>query len=305
MRRGLSRLLPVGVALAIAVLVAANGSDFNSAPPVAPPPTRVAPPDSMAPLPESAPGGPTVSVEGLRGRVGQATAEAAEAGADIAVLLLDRDTGQTVSNGNGRSIVTASVVKLFVADDLLLQEASGQTKLSPADRESLDTMLRSSDDNVGEYFWNRSGGGAIVGRVAARYGLQSTAPPPGDGRWWNTITTPADLVRYYDMLLDGSGGLPAEQAAIIVGKLAQSTPTGIDEYPQRFGIPDGLFAEQVAVKQGWMCCIGSDWMHLSTGLIGPDRRYVLVVESRQPSDDDTARATITRAVQTMFPSGRI
>ena len=44
-------------------------------------------------------------------------------------------------------------------------------------------------------------------------------------------------------------------------------PGGV--YPQRFGIPEGLYAEPVAVKQGWMCCVGSDWArHLSTGVIG-------------------------------------
>jgi hypothetical protein len=47
------------------------------------------------------------------------------------------------------------------------------------------------------------------------------------------------------------------------------------------------------------------WMHLSTGIVGADRRYVMVIESLQPSDDATARATITQAVKTMFPSGRI
>ena len=46
-------------------------------------------------------------------------------------------------------------------------------------------------------------------------------------------------------------------------------------------------------------------MHLSTGIVGADRRYVMVIESLQPSDDATARATITKAVKTMFPSGRI
>jgi hypothetical protein len=55
-----------------------------------------------------------------------------------------------------------------------------------------------------------------------------------------------------------------------------------------------------------MCCMdGSSWMHLSTGVIGADRRYVMVIESQQPSDDATARETITQAVKTMFPSGRI
>ena len=119
------------------------------------------------------------------------------------------------------------------------------------------------------------------------------------------MITPSDLARYYDMLLDGSGGLPREQASVIINNLAQSTPEGIDGYPQRFGIPDGLFAETVAVKQGWMCCIGADWVHLSTGVIGADHRYVMVVQSLQPSDDATARQTITQAVKTIFPNGRI
>ena len=71
------------------------------------------------------------------------------------------------------------------------------------------------------------------------------------------------------MLLDGSGGLPPEQANIIMGNLAQSTPTGIDGYPQRFGIPEGLYAEPVAVKQGWFCCWnGGNQLHVSTGVIG-------------------------------------
>jgi hypothetical protein len=80
-------------------------------------------------------------------------------------------------------------------------------------------------------------------------------------------------------------------------------PGGV--YPQQFGIPEGLYAEPVAVKQGWMCCIGSDWMHLSTGIIGADHRFVMAIGSDQPSGADAARATITQAVKTMFPGGKI
>jgi hypothetical protein len=54
-----------------------------------------------------------------------------------------------------------------------------------------------------------------------------------------------------------------------------------------------------------MCCIGSDWEHLSTGVIGSDRRYIMVIQSLQPADDATARQTITQAVKTIFPDGRI
>jgi hypothetical protein len=260
----------------------------------------------VAPLVQAVvpPGQPTGGFAELAAHIQQATDAAAAAGAELSVAALDRATGQMVSGGDDRLIGIASVVKLFIADDLLLAEAQGKTQLSPDDRAALDIMLRGSDDNAAENFWNQRGGEAIITAVASRYGLTSTTPP-SDGRWWNTMSSTSDLVRYYDMLLDGSGGLPAEQADIIIGDLAESTAIGVDGYPQRFGIPDGLDAEPVAVKQGWMCCIGNDWMHLSTGVIGPDRRYIVVIESLQPSDDATARATITQAVKTMFPGGRI
>ncbi|BCI52623.1 LppW family protein [Mycolicibacterium litorale] len=275
-------------------------------PPDGPHLTVVAPQGTMAPLPEAPPDQPAASFTGLDDRTRLATEQAAREGADITVLLKDRNTGRLVSNGNGRAIAIASVVKLFIADDLLL---SGDP-LSPDDVENFQSMLRSSDDSAAEVFWNRGGGSAIVTRVAERYGLSGTRPP-SDGRWWNTISTAADLVRYYDMLLSGAGGLPRDKAEMIIGNLAASTPNGIDGtqpggiYPQRFGIPEGLYAMPVAVKQGWMCCIGSDWMHLSTGIIGADRRYIMVIGSDQPAGAAEARATITEAVKTMFPEGRI
>jgi hypothetical protein len=55
-----------------------------------------------------------------------------------------------------------------------------------------------------------------------------------------------------------------------------------------------------------MCCWnGGNWMHMSTGVIGTDRRFVMAIASMQPADGITARNTITQAVKTMFPGGRI
>jgi hypothetical protein len=314
MHRRPSTLLMVSAA-AVAVLTVAAGCEakvYGTPPPRpgSPQLTVVAPQGSMAPLPVAPPDEPAAAFTGLADRERQATAEASKAGADITAAVLDRNTGQLITNGNGTTIAIASVVKLFIADDLLLQVSKGQTQLSPADRQAFDRMLRQSDDSAAENFWNRSGGSAIVTRVAARYGLSSTRPP-NNGRWFNTISTATDLVRYYDMMMTGAGGLPPEQASVILSNLAASTPMAIDGmmpggvYPQRFGIPEGLYAESVAVKQGWMCCIGSDWMHLSTGVIGPDRRYIMVIGSMQATDADTARRTITQAVKTMFPTGQI
>ncbi|CAA0089203.1 Putative lipoprotein LppW [Mycolicibacterium vanbaalenii] len=313
MRRRPLRLVTTMTAAALAVVVIAGcGAQVHGSPPApsGPPRTVVAPLGALAPLPEVPPDAPSAGFVGLADRQRQATDQAAAAGADVTAAVLDRNTGQLVTNGNSMTIAIASVVKLFIADDLLLQVSRGETTLSPEDRRSLDVMLRSSDDSAAEVFWNRSGGSAIINRVVARYRLGATRPP-GNDRWFNTVSTATDLVRYYDMLLAGTGGLPPEQAEVILSDLAASTPTAPDGmvpggiYPQRFGIPEGIFAEPVAVKQGWMCCIGADWMHLSTGVVGPDRRYVMVIASMQAADDDTARQTITEAVQTMFPSGRI
>jgi len=314
MRRRPPRLVTATATVIIAVpILAGCEAKVYGTPPESHSPqlTVVAPMGTRAPVPESPPDEPTAAFDGLIVREQQATAEAAKAGAKISAVVLDRNTDQIVSNGDNTQLPIASVVKLFIADDLLLQESKGQTELSPADRAALDVMLRSSDDSAAEVFWNRSGGSAIITRVTARYGLKSTTTPY-NGRWFNTLSTTADLVRYYDMLLEGSGGLPPEQASIILSNLAASTPTAIDGtqpggvYPQRFGIPEGLYAEPVAVKQGWMCCWnGGNWMHMSTGVIGAERRYVMAIGSMQPADADTARATITQAVKTMFPGGRI
>ncbi len=265
-------------------------------------------PPAQATAPDPPASVPGAGFDGVAERIEQATHDAADDGATISVAILDRTTNRLVSNGNDQLVAIASVAKLFIADDLLSQQSSGaeeKAQLSSADREALDGMLRSSDDGAAETFWAQRGGEAIISDVASRYGLTATAPP-SDGRWWNTVSSATDLVHYYDRLLNDSGGLSSERAQLIVDDLAGSTTTGADGYPQRFGIPDGLYAEPVAVKQGWMCCMDdSSWMHLSTGIVGDDRRYVMVIESLQPSDDATARATITQAVKTMFPSGRI
>lgn len=235
----------------------------------------------------------------------RATSEARKLGATISLTLLDRSTGRVITSGDRSPFPIASVAKLFIADDVLTQAVRRKTKLSATDRRELDVMLRSSADVPAGEFWKRGGGNAIIKRVADRYNLGSTTVPY-DGEWWNTMSTTSNVVRYYELLLKGAGGLPAQQADVILGDLAASTPIAADGYPQRFGIPDGLYAEPVAVKQGWMCCWAPDkQVHLSTGVVGSDRRYVIAVAAMQSADEKTARNTLTRIVKTMFPGGRI
>ena len=318
MRRRPSVLLASVVSLTVGLLLGASSARLAAGSEDGPP-LRVSllvdgpagshpdPPAAVAAAmdPPAAVTAPTDPIANLDALARKATSNASNNGDDITFSLLDRKTGRLISTGDQAPFPIASVAKLFIADDLLMGLSTTKRTLSPDDRRRLDVMLRSSDDFPADEFWDRDGGNAIINRVVTRYGLNSTTVPY-DGNWWNTMSTTKDLVRYYDMLLDGTGGLPPEQAAVIMSDLAASTPVASDGYPQRFGIPDGLFSESVAVKQGLMCCWnGPNWLHMSTGVIGADRRYVIAMGSMQPVGEAAARDTMTQTLKTMFPGGRI
>jgi hypothetical protein len=296
--------LACGAVAGVAVLLLGSASAQLGGRSTADPATQQVTLLAGGPVPPAAPAPAPREPANLDVLAQQATAKAQRNGADISIAVLDRQSGQLVTKGDGSAFPIASVAKLFIADDLLLRVAEGKATLTAQDRRSLDTMLRASDDFAANEFWERGGRNAVIARVTERYGLRNTSAP-WDGNWWTTMSSTTDLVRYYRKLLDGSGGLPAQQAGVIMADLAASAPVGVDGYPQRFGIPDGLYAEPVAVKQGWMCCWdGPNQVHMSTGVAGADRRYVIAVASMQPVDEATARNTLTDAVKTMFPGGR-
>lgn len=267
-----------------------------------------------------------VDGEALEARIPTALAAAAERGAQVDFALLDRRTGLYVSSGAEEPVPTASVSKLFIADAVLFQAQSTGTVVPADDMAEMTTLLQSSDDNAAFALWYRYGTSDIISQVTERYGLTETTAS-FDGQWYNTTTTAKDLVGYYAGLLNGSGGLNTASTSVIMDLLRGSTPIAVDGYRQHFGLVEGLPEEPVhAVKQGWMCCVEDRWVHLSTGVVGAEHRYVLVVVSREDifyggntesypdtalvdvTDDDSAthaRDTLTGFVRTLFPSGTV
>lgn len=268
----------------------------------------------------------TVADLDLGARIPEAVGSAVGRGAQVDFALLDRRTGDYFASGDTEQVETASVSKLFIADDVLRGAEIAGVPVSAEDMESIASMLRSSDDNAANTLWYKYGGIDIINRVTERYGLTATSPP-WDGLWWNTTTSAAELVAYYSRLLDGVGGLSPASTATMIGFLRESSPVATDGYQQHFGIVDGLPAEPVrAVKQGWMCCIADRWIHLSTGTIGVDNRYIVALISREEihyeddmdnypdtavvdvTDDSSARHardTLTGFVNMLFPDGLI
>src|SRR3954454_2198226 len=256
-------------------------------------------------------GGGVARADAVQTLVDGAGADAAARGTTAGIAMVDRVTGRYVDNGANarRRFGSASLVKLFTADSVLRRARLGQISLTAADRGSLGLMLRSSDDAAASSFWVRFGANAIVTDVVGRYRLTETAPPVNPRYWGLTQVSAHDLATFYTGMLAGTGTLAAADRDFIVAQLRASTARGTDGVYQWFGLHGGLPREPVlGVKQGWMCCFsdGYIWRH-STGVVGKDARYVVVVLNRDPGSLGSAHTvtSATRVVQALFPAGLV
>ena len=255
-----------------------------------PPATKAAagkPDPTAAPAPEPK---PSVSA---RGKIDPGTLDALVPGGKLSAVVFDRASGAiTVSRNPDRVYTSASLVKLFIALEVLGREGPAA---------DVQHMLSRSDDDLASQFWVAYGGPAIVTHWARTIGLQATKPPAAPGRWGDTEITAADMVRVYRYLLDSA---PASARNIILSALAAATERGSDNFRQYFGIPDGLGDSQPwAIKQGWACCRPTRVLHTS-GVIGKNNRYIVVVLTENPRSvsDGTGSKEVTAVVNALRPT---
>ncbi|GLY69823.1 hypothetical protein Atai01_64420 [Amycolatopsis taiwanensis] len=103
-------------------------------------------------------------------------------------------------------------------------------------------------------------------------------PPEDPGEWGDTLVTPQDLVTTYNYLADN---LPPPAHDLLYNALYHASRTAADGTDQYFGIPDGLPGTTWAIKQGWGSS-GTKAELNTTGLVGADARYVVIVLASAP-----------------------
>lgn len=195
-----------------------------------------------------------------------------------------------------RPFPTASMVKLFVAEDVLHRARTGELVLRPDDPALLHAMISSSDDPAASALWVRYGGGQMVADVARRYRLSGTAPPARPGQWGEATTTATDLARFLALLPTVAH---PDDAAAIHGWMRAATPLAADGFDQRFGV-FGAAPPGTAVKQGWMCCVGGHRHLHSVGIVGA-RVVVLLSEVPRAVGYADARTALTVAATAVPP----
>ncbi len=195
-----------------------------------------------------------------------------------------------------RPFPTASMVKLFMAEDILHRARTGLLSLTAADFALLQKMIRRSDDPAASALWVRYGGGRMVSDVAARYGLTGTAPPTSRGEWGETTTTARDLARFLSLLPVVAH---PDDAGALLAWMRTATPVAADGFDQQFGL-FGTAPPLSAVKQGWMCCLGGNRHLHSVAVIG-DLVVVLLSEVPRSVSYAAASAALDAAAAAVPP----
>ena len=192
--------------------------------------------------------------------------------AEVGFTVFDRQAGTVLASHNAvQQFASMSVVKLLIALDAL----AGIDRGAPDEvaRQKLHQMLAYSDDSIANQLWSSNGGPAIVTRMVGLLGLTGTQPPENLPQWGDTLTTPQDLVAVYRYITDQ---LPGSDRDLVLGALAVAPQVAADGFDQYFGIPNGMPNASWAIKQGWGTS-GSQAVMNSTGVVGADSRYVVVV----------------------------
>jgi hypothetical protein len=196
--------------------------------------------------------------------------------------------------GSATSVHTASLVKLYVVGELLARSSAGVVTLTATDTERMQRAVSRSDDAAMNALWTTHDGPALVRAAAARWGLTATTGTPVAGQWGQVSTSADDLATFLT-------GLDAELGATDAGTLRSwmraAPATAADGFDQAYGLRSAAVdgAGDVAVKQGWMCCVRGERQVHSLGVL-PDGTVVVLLGTFPSSVSwGTARAALTRA----------
>ncbi|MQA62474.1 MAG: hypothetical protein GEU86_13480 [Actinophytocola sp.] len=96
--------------------------------------------------------------------------------------------------------------------------------------------------------------------------------------------------------------MPPSAGEFLRDALAAAPARAADGFHQHFGIPDGMPDAERAIKQGWMR-VNKGLVLNTTGFVGQEQRYVVVLLTEQPvdADFDTGQKAVTAGIEALAP----
>lgn len=165
--------------------------------------------------------------------------------ARFSVAVLDLDTGESLTHGDG-SFDTASIVKVDILAALLWQHQEAGTEPSATELSLAAAMIERSDNDAATTLFWAVGGEAGLQEFNEMIGLTST-DVGSDGNWGLTQTTADDQVRLLEVVL-GDGSTLTQASQDLVRDLMSNV---VDS--QRFGVSAAADdADDAALKVGYL-----------------------------------------------------
>nr|WP_255549390.1 class A beta-lactamase-related serine hydrolase [Corynebacterium sp. TAE3-ERU12] len=187
-----------------------------------------------------------------------------------------------VSNKHGAQQFTlASLAKVFIAETIGYQvydppkngiaQGVGEMPVSAEPEAELrDRMIRLSDNDATTRLWDTYGRSEIIDNAAKRYDLPDTT---SGGLWTLVKSTPEDMCRFFDGILDGRGGLSREETDYYKRLLISVPKYSYGAMNQDIGIRAAMPEELVGQKNGWV----DPSRRTTAGFFGEDQRFTIAV----------------------------
>lgn len=209
------------------------------------------------------------------------------AAADVAIY--DHRTGQTAEYSNATPpFNTASIVKLSILEELLLQDQAAGTGITDDQLAEATPMIENSDNDAATELWQDVGAGTTMQEFFNQVGATSTYVNPA-GHWGLTETTALDQLKILNQFAypTNSSLLNASSIATISGLLGNVEPD------QQWGISAGAPTNAtVELKDGWLEDTGG-WDVNSIGYVsGTNADYTIAILTKNNSSEQAGISTV-------------
>ncbi|MEJ0073531.1 MAG: serine hydrolase [Candidatus Saccharibacteria bacterium] len=208
---------------------------------------------------------------------------------DIAVY--DHVNGETAHYANtAATFNTASIVKLSILEDMLLQDQKQGETLTGSQLAEAQPMIENSDNDAATALWNLDGGTGALDSFFRAAGATQTAA--GQADYWGLTQTTApdqlkivDEIAYPSLLNTGS----VSTATNLLDNVEPDQAWGVSS-----GVPSGV---SVQLKDGWLqgsdAASGSTWDVNSIGHVhGDGQDYTIAVLTANDATEQDGIDTI-------------